>query len=496
MKKIGIIGIGAIILLGGSGWFSMPLLAKMQMTSVLRDIGFTRAAIASVNRTPNGYVFSGIDLDGNEFSTIETITLGKGPKGKSLIIDKLVLTADFKNPAAPDIAGWALPKTLKSAAGIFMARDIGTVSLNAGQMDLSIPEAGAIRLEAKGQASLTDDGGMALQSVLWSIQQQMKIELHITGDSTPDGIMSMDVEVAEGKINLPDLSASRMSGWMILNRTDPAQPVSISAQIMAGTARAFGIPMNGMTMTLDGNFQQAFLTLQAGGMETNGTTLAIDAKLDRNGPDTLAATLRAESFGELVQALTLRRTDGETTPDPVAITKTPGGVAIYSTQAQDAMSLLRAGAFGISDLNGAVWMKGLYRQTESGAELDLQHISSAHLASALGLDNFSISGTMTGFFPVSIDDQGRVIVTQGLIQATDSGFLGTKLKTLPDSFQTPRDDAIKLLKDFAYEKMEISVSGPLSGELEGDIAITGKPGGSKNDRPTLLTLHYRESILD
>lgn len=469
-KKLRLILIAAALLAAACAVFYLtrPLAAQMQMTALLRDAGFKQARIDATARIPGGYSFTGISLDNNAFSTAERITLQPGQNGRHMTVDKLVLTGDWKNLAAPDIAGWSAQARLLPLLAGLKKSGIETVTLNGGQLDVNMPLAGLIRLEAKGQATLLPDGAARLQGLLWSVQQKMKAQLSINGEFAVNGVASLDVEVTEGKMDMAALTASRMGGWIILNRKTSGAPWDISGQIMAGAASLYGLPLSNLVISAQGTTQDAGVTVQAGGPDAAAgqSPLSIDAQLRRAGEDSLSLTLRSEHFGE----------------------GRPGGVLVYDTRAPRVAEMLKTGTIGMADLAGNVWLRGALQPAAhgKGVDIDIQDIRLQPLADALGLTGLAIDGTMTGLLPLVKNDRQHLIVDQGLLRSAEAGKIALD-GDLPAALQSTREDAAKILKSFLYEKIELSVSGNAE-KISGDIAITGKP--EKENKSTLLTLHF------
>ncbi len=456
--------VSTLVLAGAAAFYIFqPILAQMGMTSLLREAGFKQARIERTERIPGGYAFLRINLDGNEFSTIERMTL----QAKTLTVEKPVLTGEWKQLKSPDIAGWSDRPRLSSLLGKISARKIETVTLNGGQLDVSLPWVGLIRMEAKGMATLLPDGAVRLQSTLWSVQKKLKTQMTLSGELTQGGHASLDIEVTEGKIDLPNFNAGRIGGWVILNRDRAGKPWDVSGQIMAGTAAIWNVRLNALILSAQGNTDESALTLQASGTDPAATPLAVDMNLRRNGEDNIAATFRADSLGE----------------------KRPGAVFIYDSRGQTIESLFNAGNIGIADLGGNVWMKGALRRKGDSAEIDLQEVRLQPLADAFGMLDLTIDGSMTGLLPLGRNADGKLVIQQGLLRSAVPGRLALAGDNLPPPLTANRDDAAKVLNAFLYEKIELLVDGIPFHALSADISVTGKSATEKDAKPTLVTLH-------
>lgn len=493
MKRIAIIiAFTAASLLALAFFLILPMTSQWQTKSLLRESGFTQARIEKAAKIPGGYSLENISLDNNEFSTIENVTLRSGKDGKTLTIDKMVLTGDWKGTLIPEISGWTPPPELQDFVKALRKRKIESLILNGGQLDIALPWAGLIRLEAKGQMTLLPDGAIRLQAVLWSVQKQLKAEIQVNGEFAPNGLASIDFEVVDGRVDLEPFIASRLGGWLIINKTAESTPWSASAQLVAGTARLYGLALNGLTMTTQGSLTDSTITLQAGGKENDRLAFSADAHLRRNDKDRISATIRAENISDLLQAVA--NTGGESAPPQTTTAARPGAIAIYDSESDTIAGLFSNANIGLSDLTGKVWMKGAIRKTATGSDFDIQEASVKNLAAAFGIENFDSNGKLTGLFTLSRDDKGAVKIDQGLMRATEPAKLAYSGESLPPSLQATRKDALDLLKLFAYDNLEIYVSGPLSGDLEGDISMTGKPLSGQDVKSTLISLHFKDRM--
>lgn len=456
------------------------------MKSVLRDAGFAKISVTSSARVPGGYSFDGINLDPNQFSTIENSTLLNGRDGKNLTLNKLVLTGDWRKDIVPEISGWIAPANIQILAEALRKNKIDTLTLNGGQLDVVMPLAGLIRLEAKGQLNLMPDGAVRLQAVLWSVQKQLKAEIQINGEFAKNGIASLDLEIVDGRVSFDSLEANRLGGWLILNKKAGKEPWSVSAQLVAGTAKIMGMALNGLTLSTQGSLQDATVTLQASGNDNNGTALAVDAKLRAYGPDKIAATLRADHFSALLQMLSSspgnRMGDG------------PGAILGYEAEADTLAQLQESAKISITDLSGENWLNGTLRKNAAGFDLDLQQVSVQHLGRAFGLEDFTANGMLTGLVPVVRDEKNALKIDQGLLRATQPATLSFKDDVLPPALQSSRKDALSLLDSFSYDNLEVLLGGPIAGQIEGNISMTGKAARDSDQKATLITLQIKGSL--
>lgn len=475
MKRFALIALAGLIVIAIGVYLSLPFVAGMQVKGILKDAGFQDVKIGETDKIPGGYVFNDIRLDSNNFSSIKSVTIQSMKDSRILRIDKIVLTGDWKKWNAPEIAGWVQPEKRSTLITKLRKHGFTSVVLEGGQFDAAVPLIGIARFEARGQIDLMPDGAMRVQSALWTAQKQLKAELSLNGEFGPNDASSLDIEINDGRIDIAGMTMSRLGGWLILNRSGDA-PWSLSGQVMSGTAKFQGVPLSGLTLSMEGTAQDTKMILQASG--NDAISLAGDAQFRTNGLDHVSVTLRADDFSPLLQSIA---------GQPLAPDKRPGGVLVFDTNAQTAKELLDNASIGISDLAGIVWMRGKLRRADSGVEIDVQDMLIANLVSILNIPDLNADGIFSGLLPMHKNEDGQIAFDNGLLQAAQGGGIEYKGKALPPGVTSSRDDAASFLKSLIYDKLELSITGPIAGNMSGDISITGKTDGGKT---SLLTLHY------
>lgn len=448
-----------VVVLAAAAVFGYPLLQKRGFAQALIQTGFTNAAIGNVKGTKGGTAYGDIALDRSSFSSIESATIQTDKDGKTLSLDKLVLTADWKQNSVPDIEGWTKPASLGPLVAALKDKGIKRIALNGGQMDVAVPVFGLVRLEAKGDATILDDGSLRMQGTLWSVQKQLNVQLRFNGEIAPTGLASFDVEITEGKIALPDFVATRVGGWVITNREATGKPWQISTQIVAGMMQTHALIVNGITMSIEGNTTNAAMTLQGGSSETDRTAISLESKINRNGNDSLNATLYLND---------------RTT------------VLSYAGAAEQVSGLLKNGTLLARHPNGVTWMRAVLRAPDtgknnaatasnivpnSGADLDIQNAQMGPLVRFTGIsDVFKVSGPVTGLLPIRRVQGGGFTIDHGLLRSAGGGTVTLDSDTLPDRLTSTTNNTADLLENFAYDTAEIFVIGKTS-----EATLSGRP---------------------
>lgn len=482
-------GLGALILLIAGYFIAAPLLAGSSVKKVLQTAGFSAASVTESQSVPGGRAFNGIHLDSKNLNTIQSALVRDDKDGKTLTLNKLVLTGDWEHTALPDIAGMTTPFDLIKLGGVLRAQNIKSILLNGGQIDLVLPLLGIVHLQAKGRLHLQDDGSLRLAVTLWSNQEQLTGQINVTGEFAPGGTASIDFEVVDGKIDLKSMIVSRMGGWVVFNKTDMA-PWSISAQVVAGSARLYTLQMRGATLSVQGTTQTMALNLQSAGMES-GTSLSVDATLSNYNKNTVTATILTNDLGHLVNGIL-----SSTGPDTRAASKNRpsfGGTIAYHADSDKASSLLDNGKLTLSDPAGTPWLNGGLHKTQAGMDLDIQQALIRPFANVIGIEKLNTEGSVTGLLNLHGNNHGGVVIEEGLIRSATAGVLSLDSKTLSPQIISEPSNSLDLLKSFAYDHLEISLSSAEEG-IDADIKLSGHPLLNLEQKPTQMKFHFEGEI--
>jgi hypothetical protein len=315
----------AVLLL--ATWLWVPsYLTKRAVMAEMKSLGFTIANVEKINKKKGFIVFNNVALDGNKFSTVETLVAKGGMSGvQSIAADNLVLIGEMDDWGMLEITGWSWPALLQMPK-------VPVLDLKNGQIDIVTPE-GAIRLSAKAQALLQPDGSEKIKAVVTSEQKQLSADMRwdIITRSPGQGWTAM-AEIAEGRFDLKHLAASRISGWINLEGIAGVPLPIIAGQLSAGQLR-FGektVFIN-PTMTID-NVKETgqHIIMQAGIAPYPDMTLTADIS-GLPGVPVIDATIVTKSLPDLLSFVTTLQQDMNSTSSGDGILTslliTPGNLA-------------------------------------------------------------------------------------------------------------------------------------------------------------------------
>ena len=490
----------AALAFGGSG-----VLAKWRVHQALGALGFPHAHGGHAEWAGGGIILRDIKIDKDAFSTIEQMRIS-GPLAMlmpflggmpSISIDRATLTLDAAALLLPFRGDMKFPQ--QSLPALFKKHNIQNITLNAVQIDMNSP-AGAIRVEAKGQATALPDGGVRLQGVVWGSQYQLTTTISANGEVAADGTLSADFEIQDGKANMKTIMASRMGGWAILNAA-PNQPVTISAQLAAGQFVYHSIAMNGMTATVNGPATAMKATMQAALAGTKGTNITADWAGSIGKTESTTIRAQVDNAADLFAALGngVLKQNGHPIPalsDDIREKQSRPGMIVTATARTTAPQ--KTYDLSVTGLDNTEWMRGEWRHMPSMIELDIHNLDMDEFTSVAGWKNTRLSGTLTGLAGIIFTPNDGLNVQDALFRTASSGTLKLSGDDFPDHI-TIEDAGAKqtrtLMKNFDYGLIEIYIDGPGAGPMDTDITIGGRTAGNQS-KPDIIQLHSKAGLME
>lgn len=235
-------------------WRSGMKAAQEGMETSLSALGFTQARIGAAAYKESRTVYTDIRLDSDGFSTIRAVQAEADPAAlllrhplAAITIDGIKMTGDFTKEEGLTISGWK-PPAPQTPLPLPPWKNI---LLTGAQLDLDTP-GGALRFQAKGQATATPENNIKIQGLFWAIQNQIKFSAEAEGTLTPAGGWSWNVSLHDGGMNFRSLKTSRMSGWLTAARSAPAAMLELSGQIDAGRIEFGDLSFSNVNLTAQG----------------------------------------------------------------------------------------------------------------------------------------------------------------------------------------------------------------------------------------------------
>jgi len=470
VKKI--IGYSTAVILGILliGFIALWLKFQAVTELVLHRFGFPDATVGKAEISFSGTRFENIRLQKNDmqveigklslFATWDDILsyrLGE------VMVDGLhaIVPATTNNDAAKTPTDYriALPRPLNLRARVvdlknirvFVPGPIGDmkITISGNMLDRGTDYQAALDIEAETAETARFAG-----------------KITATAEKTT-GKAAANIELTEGRLKAeaPNVDIKRLLGW-VRAEVVPGQDIPvIKSQLSAGAFRAYGIPLEGVTLTADIDAAKINVTLQGQAMNGTGDVLA-DIKLDRADAalDKLAVTLDSK-----LKNLDVFNIDGLRGQGSLAL-------KISGDKARDADWVTWNTLGGTANVNAAkLSLPGLLKQAEAAAKMKLSYNPAQKALGALLTDTMTFKGIV-----IPVDAAKPIAVTlpaakekAGIAYDAGSGLMGLRFKNMDVSAPlfalTGAEADIKL-------NLNASTLSQLSGTFEiAQISSTAKP---------------------
>lgn len=255
IRKTLLIAGSAMLLVGGlltGSIFGGPYL----VAKILHENGFPDAHVEGVSLTPVGVYIDRISLDANEFSTIDQVSIGfswgdiiSSRHLDRISIKKMELVAEIDESGHFKLAGWDATAPTSSSSSVLLP--VTSLLVQGATLDLDTPE-GDIRIE--GKATIDTNATKDVQTValsLWGKQRQLSFTINGNGKISNDGAYDFSAELLDGRVNVPQVELSRVSGWAAINKTAGSPSPVYSGQISAGRVKALNALLQNIDFVFD-----------------------------------------------------------------------------------------------------------------------------------------------------------------------------------------------------------------------------------------------------
>ncbi|HNQ91507.1 MAG TPA: YdbH domain-containing protein [Alphaproteobacteria bacterium] len=253
-KALRFTGTGVVLAGGfiGASIYGGPYL----VAKVLRGNGFPAAHASGVSLSPAGLYIDHISLDGDDFSSIDQVsvqfswgTLLSSRTIERLNIKSIELTGEIDEAGHFKLAGWDATTPTSSSSSTLLP--LSSLLVQGATLDLDTPE-GDLRIE--GKLSVDTDAAKDTQKIafsLWGRQKQLSFTLNGNGKISANGGYDLSAELLEGRVSIPQIELSRVSGWASTRRASGAGKTVYAGQILAGRVKALNALLQNVDFTFD-----------------------------------------------------------------------------------------------------------------------------------------------------------------------------------------------------------------------------------------------------
>lgn len=226
-------GVVAFVLL----LLSSEFLGEKLCEKIIRQNGFPEAHIDGFSLSPRGIFIDTISLDRNEFSTAEGIFLEINWMDflahwriESIKVKDISLSGEMNESGQYKIAGWDASMPHLSSSDKRQKGGVSSLIVDGINIDMDT-EYGNIRLSGKisyQNSSKTEE--TTFQSSFWARQKQLSFSASLNGEKKKnDPAWVYSCEWQDGRIELPEIQALRVSGWVEFGRASKAGQISVGS---------------------------------------------------------------------------------------------------------------------------------------------------------------------------------------------------------------------------------------------------------------------------
>ncbi len=250
-------GIAILSLIGPPVFLSFYLPEKVQNQIVknLGHAGFEHIEIGHMEKKLGSINISDIKLDKAGFSSIQSIKADYSWKGAfggqfihKLTIDSPNLTGELNESGSISVAGLSPDKD--NIANSFSS--VRTIYIQNGTLDIFLGSLGGANIKYDAQIRTTRNGSLDFKGKIEAVQRQFSGSGKIKGNLNPSGNWQASIEIEQGKIDLPLLKASRVSGLSELSGQSFAD-FDMVTQLTAGGVSLLNLPWHNVSATVSGD---------------------------------------------------------------------------------------------------------------------------------------------------------------------------------------------------------------------------------------------------
>ena len=220
--------------------FAVPrVVIKPLAEQFLHRHGFPDAHISNLSVIPSGIVIDHISLDGDDFSTIDGISIegdwlvmALDNQINSLTVKDITLSAEIDESGHYSVSGWnaKLPSVDNGSSGLLPIKNI---LLQGVTIDAETPQ-GNIRAEGKLSLSTPAPDKQVFQYTSWGQQKQLSYMLSGKGELSATGAWSTSTTIEDVRASIARADISRTSGYIDIAKNSPDEPLVTKGHIVAG----------------------------------------------------------------------------------------------------------------------------------------------------------------------------------------------------------------------------------------------------------------------
>ncbi len=292
--------------------FYLPSHARQQTLLALNNLGFSAATFESAETAHGKVTLNNVKLDDKGFSAVQKIESDYSWTGfltgkpiKTLTVEGLSLTGEYSKDKKITIAGWAQDKKIELSE----LPAIKTVEIKDARIDLMTGALGGVNVKFDLLLRRTSLNGIEFKSSLSGTQRVFSADANLNGTIKPSGQWNAALEINEGKIDLPLLKATRVSGTGTLSG-DPKNTPEFSLQLSAGGVNMFNLPWHNVNATVQGNTEHYSIQSEGKSVGLEGIEFSLNLP-DGLNLDRIGGSVHTQKFSDIFSYLKSNKLIGE-----------------------------------------------------------------------------------------------------------------------------------------------------------------------------------------
>ncbi len=457
--------LGIVLIVFIALWLKFQAVAEL----ALHRFGFPDATIGKADLSFSGTRFENVRLQKNGMQ-VEIDTLSLFATWDDIFSYRIgEVMVDGLHAVIPAAANTATDSPADYAIAIPRPLDLRARMVDLKNIRIFIPSPiGDMKITLSG--NMLDRGAdyQAALDIEAETTETARFAGKVTATAEKDtGKAKLNIELTEGRLKsaAPDIDIKRLLGWVTAEITPGQNIPVIKSQLSAGAFRAYGIPLEGVTLTADIDESKINITLQGQAMNEAGDVLA-DVKLDRTDAalDKLAVTLDTK-----LKNLDVFNIDGLRGQGKLAL-KISGDKA----RAADWLTWNNLGGTAQMEAH-KLSLPGLLKQAEAAAKMQLSYNPAQKALGALLTETMTFKGIV-----IPVDSTQPISISlpaakekAGIAYDAASGMLGLRFKDMDVS-------APLFTLSGANADIKLNINTPVLSQLSGSFGIaqittTAKP---------------------
>ncbi|MCF8496770.1 MAG: hypothetical protein K9G62_08940 [Alphaproteobacteria bacterium] len=234
---------------------ALPRQLHLHAAENLKKMGFTEATLPAPSaRSLTRITYENVALDPDKLSTIKTLTLSCNPfffpfthMFSHVEISGLSLTGETGEEGNITLSGWDKKSFSSSPKETFFR----SLDIRKSRLSLLSKSLGGLSVDFELQAHARHDK-IDFQGQINSKQKKLIFISDLSGDLDPrSGKWRANMQIEQGKLETPELKATRLSGAVRMDGSGLAKP-HIFAEFQAGGLTIYGFPWQNAAGTFEG----------------------------------------------------------------------------------------------------------------------------------------------------------------------------------------------------------------------------------------------------